>query len=90
MGVDGRLLDRNWIEHLSFIGAFAEQDLVLSEKALWFSVLQVRKCNPYRVSRVLQIIVRVLSLRQNSKNIDLLLLPDDSMHVVNARQTLIC
>lgn len=86
VGVNGRLLNRYRVKHLTFVHSLEQKHHILGEEAIRISVLQVSEGYTNRTSGVLQVIVCVLSLRQDAQNVDFLSLADDSMNIEHPGQ----
>lgn len=65
-GVEGRLLDGNHVEHFTFVATLAHEHLVFGVVAGGVRILQIAELDSDGVRAVLQVVVRVLSLRQDA------------------------
>ena len=54
------------MEHIALVHTTAQEHLIFSEETLWVSVLQVAERDSDRESAILQVVVGVFSLRQDS------------------------
>ena len=81
------VLDRRNLEDFIGVVPFAQQAHILAKESVRVHPLQLRKHEPHRGSRILQVKMRVFLLGEETQNVQLVLFAEDAVHVVHSGET---